>query len=374
MVQAKASTTGTYIDSSQPDCVNDGTGPPPSEMASAKENPAQRHAAPKCKRRYIVLLFCFLANVVCFVDRTNIAVAALAIQDDYGWSDADMGVALSSFFYGYAIMQIPSGWLSARFGGKKVLAVCVALWSMFTIITPFAVHVSFGTLLAARVGMGLAEAASMPCVHAIIGTWFPPGETSFAISFSTSGQAIGTIIALISSPMVSWYWPSVFYVFGVIGLVWTVLFAIFCPENPTAQDRQEYSVELVDTVSGEAKVEDVDTTCFDNDGDEDDDAARGGTDSLQDCEAPAEQAAAAQQANTTASLTAPKMSCDQQGLRTARISCTRTMRYLCQPSFIAIVVAHMTHNYGYYVTLMWLPAYFSSLGSLAFVKRCVHAT
>ena len=186
-----------------------------------------------CHRRHIVLLFCFLANVVCFVDRTNIAVAALAIQDEYGWSDSEMGVALSSFFYGYATMQIPSGWLSARFGGKRVLAVCVALWSMFTIVTPLAVKVSFGTLLAARVGMGLAEAASMPCVHSIIGAWFPPSEVSFAISFSTSGQAVGTIIALVSSPMVSWYWPFVFYFYGIIGLVWTCLLYT----SPSPRDR-----------------------------------------------------------------------------------------------------------------------------------------
>ena len=49
-------------------------------------------------------------------------------------------------------------------------------------------------------------------------------------------------------------------------------------------------------------------------------------------------------------------------------------RVLCQKSFLAIVVAHMTHNYGYYVTLMWLPAYFTSLGEWLQITSRLHGT
>jgi uncharacterized membrane protein YgcG len=407
-------------------------------------------------RRYGVLVFCFLANVVCFVDRTNIAVAALAIQADYNWTDSDVGVALSSFFYGYAAMQIPSGWLSTRFGGKRVLAVCVAVWSMFTIITPLAIRVSFGTLLAARIGMGLAEAASMPCVHSLIGAWFPPSEVSFAISFSTSGQAVGTIVALMSSPLVSWYWPSVFYFYGVWGIVWTVLFAIFCPAAPTPQDcaASSYAVDLVDTLCDDApQLGETNTTCCDEDGDNNDDDNDNDNDSGRKVAAHSRTRAAGDLELTVvlrgerrrSSGDAPNLhggdsrsdsgrdidsvgdsdsdggsgggsnsggnhsdrggsggndsdgrggrSNDSGGRagrgsgrrrsapdpaplatpvgskhRTAGVKgvlqgCVRVTCALCRPSFVAIVVAHMTHNYGYYVTLMWLPAYFTSLGA-----------
>ena len=354
-----------------------------------------RRCCSQGRQKYLVLAFCFLANVVCFVDRTNIAVAALAIQDEYGWSDSDMGVALSSFFYGYAAMQIPSGWLSTKFGGKRVLAVCVALWSMFTIITPLAVHVSFGTLLAARIGMGLAEAASMPCVHSIIGLWFPQTEISFAISFSTSGQAVGTIIALISSPMVSWYWPFVFYFYGIIGLVWTVFFSIFCPGVPTTADRQTYSIELVDRTRGPEDAENgendttsseevdhwttdfrsesgqptgVETTIQPQDlTSESSESSDGGDhDATLSLAQPSRKrrnvAAVSQSRGKKASQKMAPSSSTSPGRQSALKSCISTVRVLCRPSFIAIIVAHMTHNYGYYVTLMWLPAYFTSLG------------
>ncbi len=370
-----------------------------------------------------MLLFCFLANVVCFVDRTNIAVAAIAIQEAYNWTDSDMGVALSSFFYGYATMQIPAGWLATRFGGKRVLAVCVAVWSMFTVVTPLAVYVDFNTLLLSRVGLGLAEAASMPCVHSIIGAWFPATEISFAISFSTSGQAVGTVVALMSSPMVSWYWPSVFYVSGVVGLVWTVLFLIVCPDAPTISGKNSRGYAPVKTGatgsdggggggdgvgwggSGPLVPESPGTAVpLVRVGASTDDP-RDDTDDSDDDRSPlCEFASSSSLSSSLASVVSLRPvrvtggeramdvvtsssidrkhrthgggSSDSPGrsilmveksrssqCRATARGCVSTTRALCQPSFIAICAAHTTHNYGYYVTLMWLPKYFTSLGT-----------
>jgi ACS family sodium-dependent inorganic phosphate cotransporter len=65
-------------------------------------------------RRHFVVAMCFLAVFVCYIDRVNISVAALAMQERFGWSETTKGFVLSSFFIGYLLFQVPSGYLANR--------------------------------------------------------------------------------------------------------------------------------------------------------------------------------------------------------------------------------------------------------------------
>jgi ACS family sodium-dependent inorganic phosphate cotransporter len=82
------------------------------ELASASG------ATTRWPRRYIVVGMCFLAAFVCYIDRVNISVAAIAMQEEFGWSETVKGLVLSAFFVGYMIFQVPSGWLASRHGGR----------------------------------------------------------------------------------------------------------------------------------------------------------------------------------------------------------------------------------------------------------------
>ncbi|HSB96361.1 MAG TPA: MFS transporter, partial [Spongiibacteraceae bacterium] len=137
-------------------------------------------------KRYTLLALCFLAAFVCYIDRVNISVAVIAMQERFGWSETVKGLVLSSFFIGYMLFQIPSGYLANRFGGKWVLGIAVAWWSIFTIITPFAA-LSLPLLIAARIGMGLGEAAMFPGAYNLFGRWIPPVERSRAVALLLSG-------------------------------------------------------------------------------------------------------------------------------------------------------------------------------------------
>ena len=72
------------------------------------------------------------------MDRVNISVTAPLIMKELNWDEASLGLILSSFFFGYTLLQIPGGWLADRYGGKKVLVLGVLWWSVFTMITPLA--------------------------------------------------------------------------------------------------------------------------------------------------------------------------------------------------------------------------------------------
>lgn len=173
---------------------------------------------------YTVVLLCFAAAFISYIDRSNISVAAIAMKDEFRWSETDKGLVLSSFFVGYMLLQLVAGVLANRYGGKLLLGVAVVWWSAFTVLTPAAAYVSLGALIAARIALGLGEAAVFPGCINLIGRWVPVAQRSRAVSLVTSGLSLGTVFSL---PVTGWLvrtygWPNPFYLFGAVGLVWAL--------------------------------------------------------------------------------------------------------------------------------------------------------
>jgi ACS family sodium-dependent inorganic phosphate cotransporter len=204
-------------------------------MATDVTVPAQ----PRWPKRLTLLFLCFAATFVCYIDRVNISVAAIAMQESFGWSETTKGLVLSSFFIGYMIFQVPSGWLASRHGGKLVMGLAIAWWSLFTILTPLAAAVSLPVLLLARIGMGLGEAATFPAGYYLGARWFPPGERSRFVAVLLSGVPAGTVFALLTTGwmVTHWGWQSVFYLFGVAGLVVTALWFALVHDSPAGHPR-----------------------------------------------------------------------------------------------------------------------------------------
>src|SRR5271156_1461043 len=82
--------------------------------------------------RYIVLAMTIAAYMITYIDRVVISSAAPVIQKEFGFSLVTMGWILSSFNWGYALFQIPGGWLGDRIGPRRALALIVTWWSIFT--------------------------------------------------------------------------------------------------------------------------------------------------------------------------------------------------------------------------------------------------
>lgn len=175
--------------------------------------------------RHVVVALCFLAVVVGYTDRVNLAVASVAMREQLGWSQTTKGFVLSAFFVGYMLFMPVAGWLSTRYGGKRVLGFAVLAWSAFTLTTPAAAKCSLTALIAARVGMGIGEAAMFPAAFQLLGRWIPSAERTRSVVQVLSGIPVGTVIGLISAGwIVSRYgWPYAFYGFGAMGLIWTAI-------------------------------------------------------------------------------------------------------------------------------------------------------
>src|ERR1035437_3845381 len=85
--------------------------------------------------RHTVLALTVAAYMITYMDRVNIATAVPVIQKDLGFSMVTVGLIFSAFRWGYALFQIPGGWLGDRLGPRRALTLIVAWGSLFTCAT-----------------------------------------------------------------------------------------------------------------------------------------------------------------------------------------------------------------------------------------------
>ena len=75
---------------------------------------------------------------------------------EFDWSKSTKSSLLSSFFYGYAITQIPGGWLADRFGGRRVYGTALAISGIATLLMPVGARTNIIILYVLRIIVGLA--------------------------------------------------------------------------------------------------------------------------------------------------------------------------------------------------------------------------
>ncbi|CAF0884868.1 unnamed protein product [Brachionus calyciflorus] len=184
------------------------------------------------------------------------------LNGNFVWDKSIQGFILASYFYGYIITQIPGGWLSTKYGGKNVLGLSMLIASIFTIVTPFTARWGYIPLSVCRFIIGLAHGAFWPAQSSIFVFWAPIKERTIILGTSTSGAWIGNIIAL---PLGAYLcvsgfdggWPSIFYIFGIVGCVWSILFMFIISDTPETnrfitESEKEYLINEAKKI-GQAK-------------------------------------------------------------------------------------------------------------------------
>jgi MFS family permease len=185
------------------------------------------------KARYVVTAFAVALAIITYIDRVGISVAAPYIRQDLGLTTIQLGWALSAFGWAYALFEIPGGWLGDRIGPRKVLMRIVIWWSIFTAATGWTWNAS--SLVVTRALFGAGEAGAFPNLTRVFTTWLPVKERERAqailwLSTRVSGAftplLVASLIAAIS-------WRRTFELFGVIGIIWAILFFRWYRDAPS---------------------------------------------------------------------------------------------------------------------------------------------
>ncbi len=185
------------------------------------------------KKRYQVLLILSLLSMITFLDRIAISSASSNIMSDLHLSTVQWGWILGMFTLAYASFEVPTGFLGDRLGGKKILIRVVIWWSVFTILTGFAN--GFVMLLVVRFLFGVGEAGAYPNTSILLSKWFPVLERGRAQAIIWGASRLGAALApVIVIPIQQKYsWHSSFWVLGLVGIVWAIIFLFWQKEDPS---------------------------------------------------------------------------------------------------------------------------------------------
>jgi len=264
-------------------------------------------AASGWKKRYTMVGLCFVAFMLCNMDRVNMSIAILPMAKQYAWDSATIGLVQSSFFWGYLLTQILGGVWADKFGGKPILGFGVVWWSIATACTPFAAQMGLPFLLAARACMGIGEGVAMPAMNNLLSRWVPKQERSRSLALVYSGMYTGSILGLALSPhmIASLGWSSVFFIFGSLGVVWFVLWLKTASSGPNEDP----------TVSPEERSFIVSNTCDQN-----------------------------------------------------PVGDIPWKLLLSKKPVWALIISHFCHNWGTFILLTWMPTYYAQVLGLDLMK------
>ncbi|KMY94944.1 putative inorganic phosphate cotransporter isoform X1 [Drosophila simulans] len=269
--------------------------------------------------RHFQIFLLFLALTVAYGCRVNLSVAVVAMTDaasanpdfpEYNWSEKTKSLLLSSFFWGYVITQVPAGQLARKYGGKVMILSGLAICSILNILTPICAKIGGWQLVCAlRVVEGLCQGVVFPSTHTILSQWAPPKERATLGTCAYSGNQFGTILMLATSGVIAASpigWPSIFYISGGIGCVWSVVYFFFGAGSPqecksiSAEEKKLIEMAQADEVSGGQ-------------------------------EQPTEQ------------LPTPWLS------------------FFTSPAFLVLIVSHSVHNWGFWTLLTEIPSYMKNI-------------
>jgi sugar phosphate permease len=182
--------------------------------------------------RWLILSIMCLMYLITYIDRACISVVAPAISKEFGFSKTQMGIIFSAFAWAYALGQIPGGWLGDRFGPRKVLSTLVVFWSVMTAMTARAF--GFTSFVAIRVVFGLGEAGAFPTSTRAAQHWYPKSERGVvsAVMHSSGLVAVSLVPPLVVAIMQAWGWRATFYLFGMLGLLWTIIYYLVYRDLP----------------------------------------------------------------------------------------------------------------------------------------------
>ncbi|MGF6541062.1 MFS transporter [Paraburkholderia youngii] len=185
----------------------------------------------------IVLVMLCIMYFITYLDRVNVSTAAAGFGKEFNLTHTQVGLVFSAFAYPYLLFQVIGGWVSDRFGARRTLLFCGAIWGLATVFTGLAGGLA--SLLAARLVLGFGEGATFPAATSAMSRWVAKEKRGFAQGITHAASRVGNALApaLIVLVMTTWGWRESFYICGALSLVWVALWAITFTEHPKDHPR-----------------------------------------------------------------------------------------------------------------------------------------
>jgi len=193
--------------------------------------------------------------ILTYLDRLNLGIAGKFIQDEFSIPLKTMGWILGAFLLGYSLSQVPGGYLSDRYGPRRVLIAAIAWWSILTATTALAPQLFlrgwFGvawSFAVVRFLIGIGEAPSAPAYTKVVANWMGSSRRGLGSSFNLLGIGLGGVFTpmLITFIVQRWGWRTAFYCCGLLGIVAVLAWYFLATDRPDQNHRvNQEELELI---------------------------------------------------------------------------------------------------------------------------------
>ena len=206
--------------------------------------------------RNVLLFYLFLLSAVAFLDRTNVSIAGPQISREYGLDNVRLGWVFSAFLIGYAVFQVPAGWLAVQFGPRRTLTAGVLWWGLFTALTalvPAACGFAVLLLIGIRFGLGLGEAVVYPAANQLVARWIPQCERGRANGwiFAGVGAGAGLTPPVLTAIIRVYGWRTSFWACAAAGTCAGIGWYLLSRDTPDTHPRVSW-LELSEIRAGSA--------------------------------------------------------------------------------------------------------------------------
>src|SRR5579862_3622131 len=186
------------------------------------------------QRRWTIVGLLFTASLINYLDRAAISFALPLISRDFQLTSRSKGLLLSSFFWSYALMQVPIGWCADRFDLRWLYAGAFAIWSLAQGLTGLAE--SLTVLIGFRILLGVGESIYLPGGTKIVSVLFSPKDRGLPSGLFDFGTRSGLVLEGILIPwlLVREGWRHTFLILGFAGLLWIVPWLLIFPSRMQA--------------------------------------------------------------------------------------------------------------------------------------------
>ncbi len=223
-------------------------------------NEARRSAISKAAWRLVPFLgLCYAVN---FLDRVNVGFAALAMNQDLGFTPSIFGTGAGIFFIGYILFEIPSNLALQRFGSRIWIARIMISWGL--VATAMAVVSGETSFYVMRFLLGVAEAGFFPGIILYLTYWFPAAERARIVSLFMAAVPLATVVGgPVSGALLELHglwgltgWQWLFIVEGLPAIVLGVITLKFLDDRPEQAEwlSTKERAALAQTLGVEAKA------------------------------------------------------------------------------------------------------------------------
>jgi ACS family D-galactonate transporter-like MFS transporter len=194
-------------------------------------------------REWLVVALLSAGFTIAYIDRTNLSIA-IASKDfvaEFGLTASQRGWLGSAFFWSYALLQVPAGYLTDRFGVRIPYAISFAVWSVVTAATALAGNL--WQLVALRLLLGAGEAIVTPASLRWISLNVPEANRGVAVGILFSGAKFGPAIGSFAAAalIAAIGWRGMFLALGLGSLLFLPVWLKFVPPDGSLESRREVS-------------------------------------------------------------------------------------------------------------------------------------